>query len=230
MRSMFRAGLTAGLLVAAGVAVAADFQPIGRSGKGSILIDVDSVKVRSGHLTAWYLIDYGTRQKSGELSAKFQSRIDCDAETHGITTNVSYKDAGGSGEVLNSTTIPSYRIEMEPAIPETIGEEIVGAACHVQRHGSLAGYFEEELTPEQKAEVDASVAAAVKAANEAAEAAARAVEAAAADTGDTPVDVDLAVDQAARVADCQAARADQADAKTSADRGAAEVNVAAYCD
>lgn len=141
LKSAIALGLSVGLLAASvGSTGAVDFREVGSTHAQVTFIDVDSVKVRAGDLTAWFMIDYVKSETPGELSNKYLSRIDCKSGISGLVSFSTYRNAGGRSELLLSDTRQPHEVEKTPMIRDTISHRLPEAACSIHRTRTMPNF------------------------------------------------------------------------------------------
>lgn len=98
------------------------------SNRGTIVYgDRDSIKVRRGHPSAWFLKNY-PKPDEGALSERQLIAVDCDEETYDLVSFTSYRETEGRGDVLKSDSRRGD-LDMTPVAPGTFADAFVQFIC-----------------------------------------------------------------------------------------------------
>ena len=105
---------------------AQDWIQIGSSQTDKLSVDPGTIKKVSGSIrSAWFQFDK-TSNKSGVSLSKEFDRINCDEESIGTVSVLSYRP---DGTVVSSITNPIILLQYEPAPPGTFAAKMVGVVC-----------------------------------------------------------------------------------------------------
>lgn len=99
------------------------------SNGGSIFyFDYSTIRKASNRVKVWELRDFSNAQEVGVkvLSIKSQTEFDCENEQTRRLFLLTYDKNMGMGEVNHTDSKPS---EWAPAVPESVGESLLKAAC-----------------------------------------------------------------------------------------------------
>lgn len=102
---------------------------IGSSDTNSVSLEVRTIRKKSGFIQAW--VEYNDLNFTPKAtSSKALMRFRCEEEDIAIASTVRYSKPNGMGEVISSVNhdFPSY----SPAVPDSIGESILGFVCAYQ--------------------------------------------------------------------------------------------------
>jgi hypothetical protein len=108
---------------------------IGQGESFTEYVDVNSLRIRAGRLTASTLTDFAAPQQSNEASAKpYRSMTtlrmyDCSADRAGALVITFYAEAVGQGNVLKTITIKPAAVVMNHSSPESLGHIEIETVC-----------------------------------------------------------------------------------------------------
>jgi hypothetical protein len=112
-------------------AIASNWMFVDNSQDGSrVSIDLQSISRNGSNWLIW--VDYagGPPSAPGEVDVKVLTSLDCSTRA---TRSMSWASYGVKGTVVNSYTRPSYDTGgWTPAIPDSIGDEILSKVCSVK--------------------------------------------------------------------------------------------------
>lgn len=129
------------LLFAFGQATAAEkqrYRVVAKSSDTVYFMDLSSVKVRKGHLSAWFLLEEIIPFRGG-LSSKHLLAVNCENDEHGFISFTRYDHRGGRGEIVEQRDVKPSLIA---APPGSAAASFIGAMCQV-RAGKPIGNIEE---------------------------------------------------------------------------------------
>ena len=99
-------------------------------------VDVNSIRKRDGRLSAWVLRDFFEDQTSKSSakastyrSTKFLEVVDRDGERTGTAAITHYAGDAGTGQAVESGSIPIESVKLDYVIPGSIGAAIVDFIC-----------------------------------------------------------------------------------------------------
>ena len=88
---------------------------------------------RPGYITAWFLFEYSTPQKLPNnkyyTKMKNQVLINCKYNKAGLITSTFYSK--NDVFVESTEAIEDYLVKMDAAVPGSIGESMIKAACYI---------------------------------------------------------------------------------------------------
>jgi hypothetical protein len=96
-------------------------------------LDINSLAIRAGHLTAWVLTNYTTPQTNGAnesfQSVKALGIYDCAADRSGPVELIVYSEESGRGEVVTSEWIKPAAIQLSYTVPGSAGHRKIELVC-----------------------------------------------------------------------------------------------------
>lgn len=141
-RDVIRLIAAALLLSSSSVVFAANWRYVGQTDTMTVYVDMQTARSTRSKAKAWFLFDLSTpKQLSGSYPVKsYQSQkhlnvFDCAAGTSGTAQYASYSGPGGTGDVVDSFSLPPLSVSLSKTIPDTIGEAMLNAACYKQKAG-----------------------------------------------------------------------------------------------
>ena len=108
---------------------------IGQGESFTEYVDVNSLRIRAGRLTASILTDFAAPQQSNEAGAKpyrsmtTLSMYDCSADRAGALVITFYAEAVGEGNVLKSITVKPAAVVMNYSSPASLGHKEINTVC-----------------------------------------------------------------------------------------------------
>jgi hypothetical protein len=110
---------------------------IGRGEGFTKYVDVNSLRIRAGRLTASTLTDFAAPQQFSDadlkpyLSVTTLSMYDCSADRAGALYITFYADAVGRGEVVKTITIKPAAVVMNHSPPGSLGQKEIATVCSI---------------------------------------------------------------------------------------------------
>jgi hypothetical protein len=98
-------------------------------------VDINSLRIRAGRLTASTLTDFAAPQQiiaaemKPYLSVTMLSTYDCTAHRAGVLHITFHADAVGRGEVLKTITIQPAHVAMSHSSPGSLGQREIEKVC-----------------------------------------------------------------------------------------------------
>jgi hypothetical protein len=108
---------------------------IGRGDSFTQYVDVNSLGIRAGRLTASTLTDFAAPQQNsgGDIkpyrSLRTLNMYDCSADRTGVLNMTFYADGVGKGEVLKTVTFKPAAVVMNHSSPGSLGHKEVETVC-----------------------------------------------------------------------------------------------------
>ena len=131
MKHLYRFAFVTLLALLASQVAAAEkprYRVVAKSSDTVYFMDVSSVKVRKGYLSAWFLLEEITPYRGG-LSSKHLIAAKCQDDEHGFISFTRYAERGGRGEITESRDVkPSF----VTAPPGSAAASFIGAMCGVK--------------------------------------------------------------------------------------------------
>ena len=93
----------------------------------TFFVDSQSTQRSGNSVTFWEKVNYGTRGKYGDLSAKLNSTINCKTREKINRYSMFYDDLDNTGKLTTSGATTSE--QWEPIAPDTITEGIMKFVC-----------------------------------------------------------------------------------------------------
>ena len=93
----------------------------------AFFVDSQSTQRSGNSVTFWEKVNYGTRGKYGDLSAKLNSTINCKTREKINRYSMFYDDLDNTGKLTTSGATTSE--QWEPIAPDTITEGIMKFVC-----------------------------------------------------------------------------------------------------
>lgn len=97
-------------------------------------MDISSVKMRKGHLSAWFLYEEITPFRGG-LSSKHLLAVSCENDEHGFISFTRYDQRGGRGEIVEQRDVKPSLIA---APPGSAAESFINAMCQIKAGTPIA--------------------------------------------------------------------------------------------